>query len=911
MIAHVLSRFVHKGWMNLIGGCCGTHAEHTRALVELAAKGKPRNLAPPHRSSLSGIDYLEITDEVRPVLVGERTNVIGSRKFKTLICENKFEEASEIARSQIKNGAQIVDICLANPDRNELEDMRSFLEFAVKKIRVPFMIDSTDPQVIELALSHCQGKAVINSINLGEGEARFEKIVPLAKKYGAAVIVGTIDDDPHQGMATTRQRKLEIAKRSYELLTQKYGILPHDIYWDPLVFPCATPNAPSSAEETIEGIRLLKQHFPKTKTILGISNVSFGLPPAGREVLNSVFLDHCVQAGLDLAIVNAERLQRSASISELERKLAEALLYHRPKESSDPVAVFVGHFRNRKASAKTQSEKLPLLERLPRYIIEGSKNGLVEDLGEALKTMKPLEIINGPLMSGMDEVGRLFNTNKLIVAEVLQSAEAMKTAVGHLEPFMEKTENSSRGKILLASVKGDVHDIGKNLVEIILANNGFEVVNLGIKVPPEQIIQAVRKHRPDIVGLSGLLVKSAHQMVTTAEDLSKAGISTPVLVGGAALSSNFVDKQIATAYTTGLVAYAQDAMSGLDLAKIIVNPERFEKLKEELQQKRSKLQAQLAPPPAPALPQVTKRSAQISVLTEVPQPPDLDRHLLRNTAIEQIWNFINPLMLYGRHLGIRGSSVKLLEKAIHDPSLRKEVEEKDPKALKIWESVKEVQEEYRGTEIMKPAAIYQFFRAASDGNQLFLYDSQKLEQGPLSPPLCRITFQRQKKSEGLCLADYSLPLDRPFHDTIALFIVTVGKGVRPLAEHLKNRGDYLKSHIVQALALESAEAYAEMIHSQIRKSWGFPDPPEMTLLERFQAKYRGKRYSFGYPACPRLDDQATLWKLLNPADIGVQLTDGFMMDPEASVSALVFHHSQASYFSVGHQIGENGYDDNR
>ncbi len=903
MLSGVLERFVTSSWVNVIGGCCGTHAGHIEALVRLAAANKPRVANPVKVSCLSGVDYLEITDEMRPVIVGERTNVIGSKKFKELICDEKFEEASEVARAQVKNGAHIIDVCLANPDRVELDDMRRFLEIAVKKIRVPLMIDSTDEKVIAMALTYCQGKAIINSINLEDGEERFEKVLPLARQFGAALVVGTIDDDPTQGMGVTRARKLAIADRSYRLLTEKYGIQPEDIYWDPLVFPCGTGDAQyvGSAVETIEGIRLIKQKYPRTKTVLGISNVSFGLPTAGREVLNSVFLYHCVQAGLDLAIVNAEKLHRYASISEEEKKLSDDLLWNR---GPDPIAAFASHFRQKKSTVEVKV-KLPLLERLPRYIIEGSKDGLIDDLNEILKTMKPLAIVNGPLMAGMDEVGRLFNANQLIVAEVLQSAEAMKAAVAHLEPHMEKTESSNRGKVLLATVKGDVHDIGKNLVEIILANNGFQVVNLGIKVLPETLIQAIREHKPNIIGLSGLLVKSAQQMVVTAADFAKAGVETPMLVGGAALSSNFVDRQIAPAYA-GTVAYASDAMSGLDLAKTIVDAVRFEKLKSELATRRAAM-ALAAASAAPAAPVIEPhvRSAEIKVVAELPQPPDFQRHVIRNTPIDQIWKFINPLMLYGRHLGVKGGIVRQLEASLTDPALRRQLETSETKALSIWNAVQEVKDEFRGTELLAPSAVYQFFRAASDGNKLMVYPPANGS----SKPAMTFDFPRQPRAEGLCLADYATPLAaEPATDSIALFLVSIGKGVRQRSEVLKNSGDYLKSHILQALALESAEAYAELLHSQLRKSWGFPDTPDMTMMERFQAKYHGKRYSFGYPACPRLDDQTQLFALLKPEELGVQLTDGFMMDPEASVSAIVFHHSQATYFSVGHR-GAN--DDNR
>ncbi len=927
MVGRVLERFLEKGWINVIGGCCGTHAGHIAELNRLAQKYRPKMQFAAQRSTLSGIEPLEITDEMRPVLVGERTNVIGSRKFKTLICEEKFEEAAEIARSQVKGGAQIIDICLANPDRDEFSDMTRFLEKAIRTLKAPLMIDSTDDRVIELALTYCQGKSIINSINLEDGEERFEKVVPLAKRYGSALVVGTIDDDPTQGMAVSRERKLAVAERSYKLLTEKYGIPAEDIYWDPLVFPCASGdvNYRGSAVETIEGIRLIKAKFPGTRTILGISNVSFGLPAAGREVLNSVFLYHCVQAGLDLAIVNSEKLERYSSLPAEEIRLAEDLLFDRstPENQGDPIAPFAAKFRDRKAVEKPDRKLQPLDQRLRGAVIEGSKEGLIEDLEESLQTgQQPLEIINGPLMAGMDEVGRLFNTNQLIVAEVLQSAEVMKAAVAHLEPQIKKqqaasgkSQDSLRGKVILATVKGDVHDIGKNLVEIILSNNGFEVVNLGIKVLPETLIQAVRQHRPDIVGLSGLLVKSAQQMVVTADDFSKAGVTTPILVGGAALSEAFVDRQIAKAYPEGTVAYASDAMHGLELAKKIVAPGGLQAFAQELdiaRQTREKLRVAKnntsGSTPAPAQAS-THRSPVIEIQGSPPTPPDFDLHILRNTPIEQIWGFINPLMLYGRHLGLKGSTVRLLEKhAEGDREATTRLRDDDPRALEIFEAVENVKAKYKNTEFLKPAALWKFFRAGSEGNALSLSPA-----GSPSNDSMTFEFPRQKREEGLCLSDYVTPSStRNSHpDTVALFVVTVGRGVREESERLKNGGQYLESHILQVLALESAEGYAELLHSRIRSLWGHPDPTDITMMQRFQAKYRGKRYSFGYPACPRLDDQKLLWDLLNPNQIDVELTDGFMMDPEASVSAIVFHHPQATYFSVGSVANENGAEENR
>ncbi|MGH7916626.1 MAG: homocysteine S-methyltransferase family protein, partial [Candidatus Binataceae bacterium] len=507
MLAHKLARFVEHGWINLVGGCCGTTPGHIRALASMVA-GRPRRaLSTLRRTIVSGIEATVIDDSTRPVIVGERTNVLGSRKFKRLIGEGRIEEAAEIGRLQVRRGAHILDVCLQDPDRDESTDLTAFLSTLVKKVKVPLMIDSTDARVIEQALERTAGKSLINSINLEDGEERFERVVPLARRFGAALIVGCIDEDKQQAQAITRARKLAIAQRSCQLLTEKYGVAPEDIIFDLLVFPAGTGdrNYIGSAVETIEGIRLVKAALPRCKTILGVSNVSFGLPEAGREVLNSVMLYHCVQAGLDLAIVNSEKLRLYPSIPEEERRLAEDLLWWR---GDDPIAAFAAYFRARKVTQSDERKSLPLDERLARYILEGSRDGLHADLAEALATRPPLAIINGPLMKGMDEVGRLFNANQMIVAEVLQSAEAMKAAVAFLEPHMEKSESLNKGTILLATVKGDVHDIGKNLVDIILSNNGYRVVNLGIKVPPEELIRAYGQHRPDAIGLSGLLVKS-------------------------------------------------------------------------------------------------------------------------------------------------------------------------------------------------------------------------------------------------------------------------------------------------------------------------------------------------------------------------------------------------------------------
>ena len=593
MVAATLMRFADNGWLNVAGGCCGTGPEHIRQIAEGMRGKSPRIGNPEIETRVSGIEAVVVNEDTRPTIVGERTNVLGSRRFKRLISGDRFEEAAEVGRRQVRNGAHVLDVCLQDPDRDETEDVIKFLDQLNRRVKAPIMVDSTDAAVIEESLKRLQGKSIINSINLEDGEERFQRVVPLARRYGAALVVGCIDDDPDQAQAITRERKLEIAQRSHRLLTEKYGVPAEDIIFDPLVFPAGTGdvNYVGSAAETIEGVKLIKEALPATKTILGISNVSFGLPAAGREVFNSVFLYHCTQAGLDMAIVNSELLQRYATISEEERRLSEDLIWNR---GDDPVAAFAAHFRDR-APRSTVEERsaLPLDERLAKCIIEGSKEGLADDLDLAMQEREPLAIINGPLMAGMDEVGRQFNANQLIVAEVLQSAEAMKFAVSHLEPHMERADSASRGRVLLATVKGDVHDIGKNLVEIILSNNGYRVVNLGIKVAPQELIAGCREHNPDIVGLSGLLVKSAQMMVETVQDFRAANIRVPVLVGGAALSNRFTRLRIAPEYD-GLVAYAQDAMTGLALANVIQDADERERLAARLAIETDELQAATA-----------------------------------------------------------------------------------------------------------------------------------------------------------------------------------------------------------------------------------------------------------------------------------------------------------------------------
>ncbi|WP_368298685.1 methionine synthase [Cytobacillus firmus] len=876
-LASKLEGFAKEGWLNIVGGCCGTTPEHIQAIAESVKDYKPRNYEGNSLHKVSGIEPLIYDDPtLRPIMVGERTNVIGSRKFKRLIAEGKFEEAAEIGRAQVKGGAHVIDICLADPDREEMQDVENFIKELVKKIKVPLVIDSTDEKVIEKALTYSQGKAIINSINLEDGEERFEAIAPLVHRYGAAVVVGTIDEE---GMGVTAERKLEIAKRSHDLLVKKYHIPPQDLIFDPLVFPVGTGDEQyiGSAKATVDGIRLIKEALPEVQTILGISNVSFGLPPVGREILNSVFLYHCTQAGLDYAIVNTEKLERFASISKEEVLMAEKLLFETTDES---LAIFTDFYRDKKKESKSVLPDMTLEERLAYYILEGTKEGLLPDLELALQAYPaPLDIINGPLMNGMKEVGRLFNDNQLIVAEVLQSAEVMKASVAYLEPHMEKGEaqSSSKGKIILATVKGDVHDIGKNLVDIILSNNGYEVIDLGIKVSPAELIENIRRENPDMVGLSGLLVKSAQQMVITAHDMKQAGIDIPILVGGAALSRKFTDTKISKEYD-GLVLYAKDAMNGLSLANQLQEPEEAEKLRIQQEEKQAAA-LNAVPYDRGSVAVAVKPKPTVSTKVPVFVPKDLKRHLLKTYSLSHIEPYINKQMLIGHHLGLKGNLQKLLA-------------EKDEKAIKINAMVDELISEAKEKNWIEPKAVYQFFPAQSDCDKVFIYAEDE------KTVIETFEFPRQETEPFLCLADFLKSKESGQMDYVSFFTVTAGKGIRAIADRLKAEGRFLESHALQSLALETAEGLAELIHRQIRDRWGFPDPVEMTMKDRFAAKYQGQRFSYGYPACPDLEDQKKLFKLIQPEDIGVHLTEECMMEPEASVSAMVFAHPEARYFNV-------------
>lgn len=867
-LAATLARFAAAGWVNLLGGCCGTTTEHIRLLRNVADAHAPRRPPRYDYARLAGSHPVEIVQQPAPLLVGERTNTLGSRKFRDLVRTGRWAEAAEVGRRQVRGGAHALDVCLADPEGDELGAVTALLPHLRRAVRAPLVIDSTDPAVFAAALELTPGRPLLNSVNLEDGGERLEEVARLAHRFGALVVAGCIDEHPTEGMARTAARKVEVAGRLLQAL-ESHGLRRREILLDALVFPAATgdPAFRGAARETVEGVRQIKEAFPGALTILGISNVSFGLPAAGREVLNAVFLHHCLQAGLDAAIVNTEQLVRFPFLTPEEVALAEAVLFD---GSRDAVDAFVARYRTAASSQRNSGNdpSCPPEERLARMVLEGQRGGLEPLLDELLTRMEPLAIINGPLMAGMDEVGRLFGEGKLIVAEVLVSAEVMQAAVDHLRPHLAG-DAAPRGSLLLATVRGDVHDIGKNLVGIIFSTNGFQVKDLGVQCPSEKLIAAWRQHPTDLIGLSGLLVRSAHQMVDTVSDLAAAGIRVPILVGGAALSPLFTREKIAPAYPGG-VHYAPDAMAGLALANQLLagqpSPEP----------PRVVIPARPAAA-SPTEPREALAPVEPAPLTEAPPPPDLARHLLPALPVEEVLAHLNRQMLVGKHLGLRGSLDRLLAQG-------------DVRAQELLARVEELTDAAVARGWLKPAGVYQFFRAVSRGDAVVLLDPTGSQE------LAVLPFKRQQQAPFGCAADW-VHRDPGGGDSVALMVVTCGAGIREHAEALRRQGRLLDSIALQALALEAAEGAAEWLHRRLRSLWGFPDPPEMTMSERFRARYRGIRLSFGYPACPDLAPQADLFRLLRPEEIGVTLTEGYMMDPEASVSAVVFHHPQARYLS--------------
>ena len=889
-LANKLEPFFKNKYLNIVGGCCGTTPDYIKKIKEKTVNYEPRNIDKDKNfNNLSGLISLE-TPKDRPIYVGERTNVIGSRIFKNLIAQEKFDEATEVARLQIKGDADVIDVCLANPDRDEVSDMKAFLEKVSKFAKVPIMLDSTDINVVEKGLTYLQGKGIINSINLEDGEEKFKKMAEVIKEFGAAVVVGLIDEE---GMAVSLEKKIKVARRSYELLTKKYGIDERDIIFDTLVFPVATGDQKyiGSASATIEAIREIKKEMPNVKTILGVSNISFGLPIAGREVLNTYYMNKAYEAGLDFAIVNTEKIIPMDEISDEEKELSENILFHTNDEN---VSKFANFYRDKKATKKkVDVSNLTVEEKVANLVVEGSKKDLKDLLDELLKKYTPIEIINGPLMTGMDEVGRLFNKNDLIVAEVLQSAEVMKASVAHLEQFMEKDESSVKGKIIMATVKGDVHDIGKNLVGIIIGNNGYEVIDLGINTPAEKIRDAVVKEKANFLGLSGLLVKSAAEMVNTVAVLREAGISIPIFVGGAALTEKFTVNKIEPAYENNIVIYSKDAMTALSDLNKMIDEKKFEEFREYLQKRRDLLlikdEKEL---------QKLKVKQTVSDIKdkdgtfdyskiEIPKynfekiykPETLNKQIITNIKAKDVFPFINLQMLIGKHLGLKWIVGKMLEK-------------QDSRTVKMYNEIKEIIE--HGDEYFDITAIYKYFPVRRKYGKEKNEFSLEILSDDLTEVIETFNFPRQKYGQYLSLNDYVNP---DGIDYVGFFVVTAGEKSRIVSNELKAKGEFYKGHLVNSIGLELAEATSEYIHQIMRKDVGIIDK-ELQTEDILKANYQGNRYSFGYPACPDLSDQKKLFKLLKPEIYGIKLTDEFMMYPEASVSAIVFSQPFCKYFNM-------------
>lgn len=889
MMESYLKQFMQEGRVNLVGGCCGTHEGHIRQMVELASSYSPRIPPRSYKSHLAGVNYLEIAKNSRPFLVGK-----SEKNESTLFTPEKIPETLncliENIRNQVRKGAQIVHVT----SEFSLDEACAYKEFCttlLSSVRVPFMIDySSEKRLIQL-LNHAQGKSLICPLNVFAEDSldNFIKGIQLAKKYGAALAVNISPDRP-------------IISFDLLLLLRKYDFRPEDFYWK-LTAPPFFRNGDISLGDWftvfIEKLQSYKSSYRGTNSILDLTQGAADFSAIEKEVILSFLSNYVAHSGdaVDLLIVDMENTRPNSLLSPREMQLLQDILWNWSHEAQ---ATWNNYFEESKTHLKATQIKEPILQRLTKSIRSGVKAELIKDLDEALKEIGPEEILSGPLMKGMEEVGRLFQENQMILAEVLQAAEAMKTAMAYLGPLSDKKQGkgSKKGKVILATVKGDVHDIGKNLVDIILSNNGFEVINLGTKITSDQLISAIQEHQPDMVGLSGLLRKSAEQMALSAQDLSESGIVVPMLVGGAAISRNFVNKKIASVYK-GTVVYARNVMDGLELANSVVDQKKFHQLRLKLADERNLLlQSQNEVNKIKI--ERTERSHEISIIQRPPVPMDFSRHVVKNTPIEVLWNYMNPLMLYGRHLGIKGNLVRLLMNQEFAELKRMPGGEK---ALGLYEEVEKVKEKYKKTHL-QAKGIFQFFPVAAWQNKLLIFKESATDSTSTKILLEEIIFPRQNREEGLCLSDLVRPMDLDqgltVQDSVCFFIVTVGQGISAEVENLKTAGHYLHSHILSALALESAEGYAEYLHGKIRSLWGFPDSLEMTMMDRFQAKYRGKRYSFGYPACPDLENQKILFKLLQPQkNIGVELTEGFMMDPESSVSALVFSHPQASYFSVG------------
>jgi len=894
--AHWLERFVTDDGVNLVGGCCGTNVPHIAAadamLRKLAPAGGHRP-APKGRTvhwvpaAASLYSQVTLRQENAFFAIGERCNANGSKKWRELQEKGDWDGCVEMAREQVKEGSHALDVCTAFVGRDESAEMQAVVQRFVGSVTAPLVIDSTEYPVLEKALQLYGGKAIINSINFEDGEEPARKRLELAKTFGAAVIALTIDEE---GMAKTAERKLAIAKRLYDMAVGEYGLNPADLLFDPLTFTIATGNEDDRklAIWTLDGIEAISREMPDCQIILGLSNVSFGLNAAARHVLNSVFLDHAVKRGMTGAIVHVSKIMPLHLIPEQEVKVAEDLIFDRRAEGYDPLQAFIALFEGRKAAdAKKKTRPETIEECLKQRIVDGDRTGLEDDLKAALEKYAPLDIINTFLLDGMKVVGELFGAGKMQLPFVLQSAETMKAAVAFLEPLMEKVEGQQKGTMVLATVKGDVHDIGKNLVDIILTNNGYKVVNLGIKQPVGAIIQAAKEHKADAIGMSGLLVKSTVVMRENLEEMTREGLEVPVLLGGAALTRAYVEEDCANSYGSGRVAYAGDAFDGLTLMDQVVSGtfdnqlalQRVKRQGRPVNRRRTLGRATDAATGPVDKDAVRARRARLGEGVAVPPPPFWGPKVIEYVPLKTLVTYLNERMVYQLHWGYR-----------KDGRTLGEFMEWSKKELRpildrlLTQCAKE--------EILRPQAVYGYWKAAADGNDLILFE----EDGHTEA--ARFTLPRQAKEDGECIADFFRDVNDAERDVIGLQVVTMGQHASEVARQWFEENRYQDYLYLHGISVEMAEAMAEYVHARIRAELGFGAEDARDKDKLLQQGYHGSRYSFGYPACPNLEDQVQLLRLLDAGRIGVSLTDEHQLDPEQSTSAIVVHHPRAKYFSV-------------
>ncbi|MCL7379213.1 methionine synthase [Streptomyces sp. 35G-GA-8] len=885
-LADAQETFVREYGLSLVGGCCGTTPEHLRQVVE-RVRGKELTEREPHPEPGAASLYQTVPfrQDASYLAIGERTNANGSKKFREAMLEGRWDDCVEMARDQIREGAHLLDLCVDYVGRDGVADMAELAGRFATASTLPIVLDSTELPVLRAGLEKLGGRAVINSVNYEDGdgpESRFTKVTELAKEHGAALIALTIDEE---GQARTVEHKVAIAERLITDLTTNWGIHESDILVDCLTFTICTGQEESRGDgiATIEAIRELKRRHPEVGTTLGLSNISFGLNPAARIVLNSVFLDECVKAGLDSAIVHASKILPIARLDEEQVKAAHDLIYDRRSEGYDPLQKLMELFEgvNAKSMKDGRAEELlalPLDERLQRRIIDGEKNGLEADLDEALETRPALDIVNDTLLEGMKVVGELFGSGQMQLPFVLQSAEVMKTAVAHLEPHMEKSDDEGKGTIVLATVRGDVHDIGKNLVDIILSNNGYNVVNLGIKQPVAAILEAAEEHRADVIGMSGLLVKSTVIMKENLEELNQRQMAAdyPVILGGAALTRAYVEQDLHEIYE-GEVRYARDAFEGLRLMDALIAVKRGVPgaVLPELKQRRVKAR------PATEVEERPEEGAvrsDVAVDNPVPTPPFWGTRVVKGIQLKEYASWLDEGALFKGQWGLK-------EARKGGPSYEELVESEGRPHLRGW------LEQMHTQNMLEAAVVYGYFPCVSKGDDLILLNDDGSER-------TRFTFPRQRRGRRLCLADFFRPEESGETDVVGLQVVTVGSKIGAATAELFEANayrDYLELH---GLSVQLAEALAEYWHARVRSELGFAGEDPAEVEDMFALKYRGARFSLGYGACPDLEDRAKIAELLEPERIGVELSEEFQLHPEQSTDAIVIHHPEAKYFNA-------------